>query len=384
MLCSYPMNLESESETQTLRVLVGDDQPAVLEAIRLLLKGAGHAAVTSNNPAGVLREASADEFDVILIDLNYARDTTSGREGLDLITSLRQAGIEAPIIVMTAWGTVGVAVDAMRRGASDFVEKPWVNATLLSSLEHHASDGAKKRALRRKSDSELEVARNIQQRLLPDAAKPIANLQYAGCCKPAGNVGGDLYDFLPMDAGQTGFLLADVSGKGMGAALLMAHLQASFRTLSASGTDPVEEIAAEANRLFYAATPPEQYATVFFASYDEETALLRYVNAGHISPLLLRASGDIEWLDSTSTVLGLFPEWNSQPATVKLRAGDMLVAFSDGLEEVPTEVLTRAAQRVVLEEAGEAARSIAQLGTGVGQADDVTVLVLKATGSSAG
>src|SRR5271166_5603521 len=112
--------LRDQDEGRGLRILVGDDQPDVLEALRLLLKGAGYDSVLVDSPQALLRAARAEPFDLILMDLNYARDTTSGAEGLDLLSSLEEQQNVAPIIVMTAWGNVELAVEAMRRGACDF------------------------------------------------------------------------------------------------------------------------------------------------------------------------------------------------------------------------------------------------------------------------
>ncbi|MGH9161418.1 MAG: sigma-54-dependent transcriptional regulator [Vicinamibacteraceae bacterium] len=114
------------------RVLLADDQLDILEALRLLLKGEGFHVETVSSPAGLLASVDAREHDVVLMDLNYTRDTTSGEEGLDLLTKLRQIDETLPVVVMTAWGTVDIAVDAMRRGARDFIQKPWDNARLLA------------------------------------------------------------------------------------------------------------------------------------------------------------------------------------------------------------------------------------------------------------
>jgi DNA-binding NtrC family response regulator len=120
------------------RILVADDQPDVLEALRLLLKAEGYQIETAASPAGALAAVESREFDVVLIDLNYARDTTSGQEGLDLLNNLRGLDATLPVVVMTAWGSVDVAVEAMRRGARDFVQKPWENARLLAILRTQA------------------------------------------------------------------------------------------------------------------------------------------------------------------------------------------------------------------------------------------------------
>ena len=119
----------------TPRILVADDQPDVLEALRLLLKGEGFERRDGRRrPTAVLAALEAREFDVVLIDLNYTRDTTSGEEGLDLLARIQALDPTLPVVVMTAWGSVDVAVEAMRRGARDFVQKPWDNARLLATL----------------------------------------------------------------------------------------------------------------------------------------------------------------------------------------------------------------------------------------------------------
>lgn len=120
------------SHTATPRVLIADDQSDVLEALRLLLKAEGFQLETASSPAGVLAAVEAREFDVAMIDLNYARDTTSGEEGLNLLSRIQSIDPTLPVVVMTAWGSVEVAVEAMRRGARDFIQKPWDNARLLA------------------------------------------------------------------------------------------------------------------------------------------------------------------------------------------------------------------------------------------------------------
>ena len=135
------------------RVLVADDQKDVLEALRLLLKGEGIGVETASSPAGAIAALEARDFDAVLIDLNYARDTTSGAEGLDLLARIRDLDPHLPVLVMTAWGTVDLAVEAMRRGARDFVQKPWDNARLLATLRTQVALG---RALRQGERLEAE------------------------------------------------------------------------------------------------------------------------------------------------------------------------------------------------------------------------------------
>ncbi len=144
------------SDTSTPRVLVADDQPDVLEALRLLLKGEGYKTESAVSPAAVLDAVEARDFDLVLIDLNYARDTTSGQEGLDLLNRLQAIDTTLPVVVMTAWGSVELAVEAMRRGARDFIQKPWENARLLSVLRTQIELG---RALRK--GQRLEAENNL-------------------------------------------------------------------------------------------------------------------------------------------------------------------------------------------------------------------------------
>ena len=146
------------------RVLVADDQPDVIEALRLLLKSAGMAVVPARTPAGVLAAVAEEEVDVALLDMNYARDTTSGAEGLDLVARVRAIDAELPIVVMTAWGSVGGAVEAMKRGAKDYVEKPWQNERLLSTLRLQIElRAATRRAERLSAQSAREQARGLPE-----------------------------------------------------------------------------------------------------------------------------------------------------------------------------------------------------------------------------
>src|SRR5882762_4823875 len=171
------MSVVNTTAAQIPRTLIADDQPDVLVALRLLLKGAGYQTEAADSPTAVLDAIKQHKFDLVLMDLNYARDTTSGTEGLDLISRIQALDSEVPIVVMTAWGTIDLAVESMRRGVRDFVQKPWENSHLLRKLRTEIEQGqARRRQHGREAESricdrrlrlELEEAREIQQGLLP-------------------------------------------------------------------------------------------------------------------------------------------------------------------------------------------------------------------------
>jgi phosphoserine phosphatase RsbU/P len=246
------------------RVLISDDQPDVLYAMRLLLESQGYEAVTVDSPDALLREVRMEEFDLILTDLNYTRDTTSGDEGLDLLAGLAAQGNTAPVIVMTSWGTIELAVETIRRGACDFIRKPWNNEQVLAAIRKYAESG-------RRHQSELEVAAVVQQRLFPQKAQRLCTIDYAGHSGAARGVGGDYYDFLDFGEASLGLVLADISGKGLPAALLMANLQASFRAQAAAGLRRPAQLLDAVHRHFYSSTGSNRFATLFFGCYDDRT-----------------------------------------------------------------------------------------------------------------
>jgi sigma-B regulation protein RsbU (phosphoserine phosphatase) len=190
---------------------------------------------------------------------------------------------------------------------------------------------------------EMEIAREVQSRLFPQVKPGMESLEYAGGCIQARVVGGDYYDFLDLGPGRLGIVLADISGKGIAAALLMANLQANLRSQYAVALEDLPTLLRSVNRLFYENTPDDRYATLFFGDYDEASGKLRYANCGHNPPLVLRkAKGkdaqkgtaiEVEWLEATCTVLGLFPKWECRVAEIELAPGDTLVLYTDGVTE---------------------------------------------------
>jgi len=185
----------------------------------------------------------------------------------------------------------------------------------------------------RRAAQELEIAKQVQARLFPQSLPPRKSLEYAGICIQARQVGGDYYDFLDLGRERLGLVIGDVAGKGIAAALLMANLQATLRSQCAIALDQPQRFLRSVNQLFYENTADGAYATLFFAEYDEGMRRLRYANCGHLSALLLRRDNNLERLDSTCTVLGLFEEWECSIEDRELFSGDTLALYTDGITE---------------------------------------------------
>lgn len=195
-----------------------------------------------------------------------------------------------------------------------------------------AEEMAERMEAERRVAQELEIAREVQAKLLPQKTPVLATLEYSGKCIQARAVGGDYYDFLNLGSGRVGFVLADIVGKGMSAALLMANLQAYLRSLSAVLAQDLTTSLQSVNRMFCDSTEPSKFATLFLGIYDDATRRLRYANCGHHPPLLVRENS-VERLTSTATVLGVFEEWECSLAEIHLSPGDLLAIYTDGIVE---------------------------------------------------
>jgi sigma-B regulation protein RsbU (phosphoserine phosphatase) len=314
------------------RVLIADDQPHVLDALRLLLKGHGYQTESATHPARVLKALEANEFDVVLLDLNYTRDTTAGGEGLELVSQIRAKDESLPLVVMTAWSSVDLAVEAMRRGASDFVQKPWQNSQLLDKLQVQIERVWGLRQARRERRDELQEAREIQSNLLPKKLPQVSDYEVAGMTQPVRFVGGDYYNVVRISDQQTVLCIADVAGKGMPAALLMSSLQAALKPLMWQTLAP-RELCRRLNRILCDLTPVNKFISFFYAVLDDKANCLTYCNAGHNPPLLVHADGTATELNAAGAVLGQFPDWVYEQSEMQLNRGDQLLMFTDGLVE---------------------------------------------------
>jgi serine phosphatase RsbU (regulator of sigma subunit) len=192
---------------------------------------------------------------------------------------------------------------------------------------------AEKAEAERRGAQEVAIAKQVQARLFPQRLPPIETLEYAGVCIQARQVGGDYYDFLDLGHGRFGLVIADISGKGIAAALLMANLQANLRSQCAIALDQPERWLGSVNQLFHQSTDESAYATLFFAEYDDQTRRLRYANCGHLAGLIMRSDNRVERLDATGTVLGLFKDWECAISERMLFPKDLLVLYTDGITE---------------------------------------------------
>src|SRR5229473_2675659 len=321
------LGIARDREEMQPRILIADDQQDVLDALRLLLKGHGYSIETVNSPADLLAAVSRQEFDILLIDLNYARDTTSGREGLDVLSRLKEIADAPPVVAMTGWATVGLAVEAMQFGVSDFVEKPWTNTRLLEILSKQVGLGRERRESRRlaaeearareaamlhlqEQEREISEAKAIQEKLLPREIAQMPGYEIASAWQSARLVGGDYFDILPLDEKTLGICIADVAGKGMPAALLMSNLQAAVRGLSSLSIAP-DLLCSRLNSIVYRNTGSDRFITFFYAHLD----------------------GSHERLRDGGAVLGVFASRNYEMGSTQLSAGDRVILFTDGVTE---------------------------------------------------
>jgi len=469
------------------RTLIADDQPDVLEALALLLKGEGFQTEAVTSPNAALDALKSKYFDLLLMDLNYARDTTSGQEGLDLLTRVHALDSSLPIVVMTAWGSVELAVEAMRRGVRDFVLKPWDNHRLITTIHTQVEVGRRLRKIQnlkaasqklgseicaaadlktmlkllaerlretlesrsiviftrtlceqgfcaattagvsdeaikglrfeaasalltlmntpfdprsaylpqeekrnldridsaliipirlknelfgfvslagkpieeaydaeeieflesvtsqisaelntfklRGQEKELEEAREIQQRLLPGTIPQIQGIEISSAWRPALTVSGDYYDVLKFSETRMGICIADVSGKGMPAALLMSNVQAAVKAFASSAISPAM-LCEKVNSVISANLSDDKFITLFYCLIDAQNKTLSYSNAGHNRGIIVRRDGQTLSLERGGTVLGPFPEWEYEQEEVGLHSGDRVLLFTDGVTEI--------------------------------------------------
>jgi phosphoserine phosphatase RsbU/P len=264
------------------------------------------------------------ELAALIISWRLTRSITTTVDKLNLATERVKVGDFSHRIDLPARDqltALGEAFDGMTAS---------VQRLLTESLEKTRLEG------------ELEIAREVQNRLFPQSTPEVTGLRLYGLCKPARTVSGDYYDFLRLGDGRVGLVVGDISGKGISAALLMATLQSAlhaqfYDTHSNSGASSewpahTAEVVSRLNRQIYASTPREKYVTLFYGVYDGASGRLTYTNAGHLPPVIFRR-GSMLRLEGGGTVVGLFPSARYEQVEVQIEQGDMLLAFTDGMTE---------------------------------------------------
>jgi serine phosphatase RsbU (regulator of sigma subunit)/CheY-like chemotaxis protein len=384
------------------KILIVEDEPGIAFGLESDLQAEGYKVVVVGDGAEAVCRARAEVFDLILLDVMLPN-----KDGFEVCRELRQAGFPTPIVMLTAKTEEFDKVLGLDLGADDYVTKPFspreLRARIRTALRHQpgrASGGAD-------LERQLRVASEVQQRLFPQLRPSVATLDYVGFCQPARGMSGDYYDFLGLSPGRLGLLVADVAGKGIPAALLMASVHASIRTHAPLFGDRCGEVLAKLNSLLYEATDAGMFATVFYAVYDGSSRVLTYANAGHEAPALVRlgaAAGKIEanpapvedcemrarltsaHLDSQTPPVGLLPTLPSFQTSLQLVPGDWLLIFTDGITEAVNEqgeefgrerLLAAMARNLDRTAEGMCDAILAELGAhsrGLAQSDDVTLI----------
>jgi phosphoserine phosphatase RsbU/P len=366
-----------------LKVLIADDQLDVLHALRLLLKHHGFEVHEASDPAEAIRAVREEDFDLVLLDLNYRMDTTSGREGLDLLSQIRETNASVPLLVMTAWANTEIAIEAMRRGACDFVVKPWTNQSLVESMTRHAQRAAENRSRERRFAYEVEQIRDMFQRFVPEEVAGAPGVEIAASSENLEAVGGDYFEVLH-EANKTAICVGDVIGKGFPAAFLLSSLHASLKPLFKQLPEP-SDMCSRLNASICELDLNGRFISLVYGVLDRESRRFSYSNAGHNPPLLVRRDG-VEQLSAGGRILGL-KESSYAAETIQLEPGDRLVFYTDGItetrnsdgEEFGAPRLIEAAARNRTLSAGELKQELLDSARRHGDGrfeDDATVIVM--------
>jgi sigma-B regulation protein RsbU (phosphoserine phosphatase) len=367
------------------RILVVEDEPGIAFGLETDLQAEGYEVTVAVDGAEAIRRSSAEAFDLILLDVMLPH-----KDGFEVCRELRQKGVSTPIVMLTAKSGEFDKVLGLDLGAHDYVTKPFspreLRARIRAALRHQSGESASPDLQR-----QLRVARDVQQRLFPKQRPLLTTLDYAAYCQPALGMSGDYYDFLDLGNGRVGLLVADVAGKGVPAALLMASIHAAIRTRAALFQNHCGELLSDLNTLLYESTDPGMFATVFYAVYDESSRVLTYANAGHEPPVLLRAAGrDTLRLESETPPAGLCQSMPALQSTAQLEPGDWLLMFTDGITEARNTAGEEfGIDRLLAAMDGQFARNAEDVrgqildalknhSRGVLQSDDVTLIVAHA------
>lgn len=385
-------------------------------------------AQTISDPAALIQTVSHQISDILHIDQLTVLLRTNGRFepayaiGSELTTPLqalervrsstpifhsandgRAPGSQSPELLVPLPGRtqlLGTMALGAKRSEEPYtptdlrlLESVGVQTGLGLELSETAASLAAAAVERARIAREMEIAREVQERLFPQSFPVVEDISLAGSCRTVFGVGGDYYDAIELDGRRLGLAIGDVSGKGISAALLMASLRACLRTMTLTGSGDLTQLMSHLNRLIYEASAINRYATFFFGIFDPATNRFSYVNAGHNPPVLLRKSPDGNYerlcLDCGGPVIGLLPNASYEQGSIQLCPGDLLIAYTDGISEAMNsagdewgeEAMLRAAEQASDATTAEIVKAIFAAADvfagGASQHDDMTVLVMR-------
>ena len=321
------------------RILVVDDEPAlellIRQKFRKQIRGNELAFSFAGDGLEALEKLKSDpDIGVILTDINMPR-----MDGLTLLEKLRDLDRDTRAVVVSAYGDLKNIRTAMNRGAFDFVTKPIDFTDLETTVQKSLNDlrvyleavGARDQLA--SIQKELEVARRIQEAALPRSFPDDSHIDLYAFMIPAREVGGDFYDFFDLDDRHLGFVVGDVSGKGVSAAMFMTVSRTLLRSIAQHESDPAACVT-HMNSMLFPETVAEMFITVFYGVLDRESGVVTYCNAGHNTPYLVRSGGTVEQVQRTGGIgVCLMKQFEYQSGTLTLHDGDSLIAYTDGVTE---------------------------------------------------
>ena len=367
------------------RVLVVDDDEDMQRLLKSRLEARGHTVYAAESGEHALMRMAEFNPDLVFLDLAMA-----GLTGLDVLDILRTRGVDMAVILTTAYGSEQVAVEALRRGADDYLRKPFDRTEFQAVLDRtlrRLGLSRQNAALQEQLDekgrqlaAELARAAQVQADLLPRETPTLSGFELAAQCLPAREVGGDFYDWQHLP-GTLRITVGDVMGKGMSAALLMATVRAVLRAVG-SQHSPADAVQFAARALDSDLARSGAFVTLFHGQLDLGTATLRYVDGGHGHVVFRRANGTLEELKPWGLPLGVLSEEQYVEGAVTFAPGDLLVVYSDGLTDAVPALRDKQALAALLEPE-HTAREIAQMladragASGDQLPDDLTVVALR-------
>ena len=381
--------------TQTYKILVVDDEPdvepLVLQRMRRDIRRKKYEFVFAQNGIEALEVLDRDEdIDMVVSDINMPQ-----MDGLTLLGQIAERNPNIRSIIVSAYGDMQNIRTAMNRGAFDFVTKPLDFGDLRLTIERtlrHLEEWREALASRDKLvalQNELDVASGIQQSILPTQFPHGDGYQVFANMEPARNVGGDFFDVVSLEDDRIGLAIADVSDKGVPAALFMMSSRTWMKGAAIGNPEP-SEVLEEVNSLLYDGNDTQMFVTALYAVYDPETGEFTYASGGHDAPLLIRTDGSSELLPLTGGIaLGIIPDLKYGQNTVMLKPGETILLYTDGIteamnnegEQFGVERMREVFAHSIPKDSDEATRTIFnavnEFADGAAQSDDITCLTLR-------